>query len=153
MYKVSHPTKYGVPQIDLSTDKDVSKAMAECTLPHNQLLIERVICKTFTHHHCDVIISDRLRSLFTNKMFRMGRTINVLGGRGRANQIEKWKETDWTIELHQEEIVPKSNKCKAENVLVLSQVKKIALLKENLESCKQSLNDANKQKRLIKDFH
>ena len=53
-------------------------------------------------------------------MFRMGRTINVLGGRGRANQIEKWKETDWTTELHQEEIVPKSNKHKVENVLVQS---------------------------------
>ena len=74
----------------------------------------------------------------------MGRTINAIGGRGQANQIEKWKETDWTIELHQEEIVPKSNKRKAENMLVQSQVKKITLLKENLKSCKQSLNDANK---------
>ena len=61
-------------------------------------------------------------------MFRMGRTINALGGRGRANQIEKWKETDWTIQLKQEEIVPKSNKRKAENVLVQSQFKKIALI-------------------------
>ena len=124
LYNINHPTKYGVPQIDLSTDKDVSKATAECTLTHNQLLIERVICKTFTHHHCDVIINDRLRSLFTNKMFRMGRTINALGGRGRTNQIEKWQTTNWTIQLYQEEIVPKSNKRKAENVLVQSQVKK-----------------------------
>ena len=57
-------------------------------------------------------------------MFRMGRTINALGGRGRTNQIEKWQATNWTIQLYQEEIVPKSNKRKAENVLVQSQVKK-----------------------------
>ena len=75
----------------------------------------------------------------------MGRTINALGGRGRANQIEKWQATNWTIQLYQEEIVPKSNKRKAENTLVQSQVKKIALLKENLESCQQSLKDANKK--------
>ena len=84
-------------------------------------------------------------------MFRMGRTINALGGRGRTNQIEKWQATNWTIQLYQEEIVPKSNKRKAENVLVQSQVKKIALLKENLESCQQSLKDANKKLKEVEE--
>ena len=75
----------------------------------------------------------------------MGRIMHKLGGRGRAKQIEKWKETKWTIHLNENEIVPKSKKRRAENVFVQSQVKKIALLKENLESCQRSLKAAHKQ--------
>lgn len=75
----------------------------------------------------------------------MGRTMHKLGGRGRAQQIEKWKETKWTMDLNESEIVPRSKKRRAENVFVLSQVKRIALLKENLESSQQSLKDAHKQ--------
>ena len=81
LYNISHPNKYGVPQIDLSSDKMITAIQGD-TLTHNQLLIERVICKTFTHHHCDVAITDHLRSLFTNKLSRMGRTMHKLGGRG-----------------------------------------------------------------------
>ena len=111
--------------MDLSSDEEVSKATMESSLTHNQLLIERVICKTFTHHRCDVIISDRLRSLFTNKIFRMGKAMHALGGRGRAKQIEQWKETNWPVQLNECKIVPKSKKLKAENVLIQNQVKKL----------------------------
>ena len=134
-----------MPQVDLSSDEEVSKAVLESSLTHNQLLIERVICKTFAHHRCDVIISDHLRSLFTNKIFRMGKTMHALGGRGRAKQLEQWKETNWTINLNESEIVPKSRKRKAENVFIQSQIKKIAVLKGNLEDCQQSLKAAHKQ--------
>ena len=116
-----------MPQVDLSSDEEVSKAILESSLTHNQLLIERD--KTFAHHRCDVIISDHLRSLFTNKIFRMGKTMHALGGRGRAKQLEQWKETNWTINLNESEIVPKSRKRKAENVFIQSQIKKIAVLK------------------------
>ena len=71
--------------------------------------------------------------------------MHKLGGRGRATQIETWKGTTWTIDLKQNEIVPKSRKRKAENVLVQNQVKKIALLKEDLEKYQQLLKDANVQ--------
>ena len=145
IYNISRPTKYGVPQVDLSSDEEVSKATVESSLTYNQLLIERVICKTFAHHRCDVIISDRLRSIFTNKIFRMGKAMHALGGRGRAKRIEQWKETNWTVHLNHSEIVPKSKKRKAENVLIQSQVKKIAVLKETLEGCQQSLKAAHKQ--------
>lgn len=144
LYNITHPTKHGVPQVDLSDDEEVRNAAQE-NLSGNQLLIERVICKTFTYHRCNVIITDRLRSLFTNKLLRMGKAMHKLGGRGRTTQIETWKGTTWTIDLKQNEIVHKSRKRKAENVLVQNQVKKIALLKEDLESCRQSLKDANKK--------
>ena len=69
----------------------------------------------------------------------MGKTLQHLGGRGRLNQIEEWKLTTWTVELHQGEFVSRCKKPKAENVLVQSQVKKIALLKEKFKSCEESL--------------
>ena len=76
----------------------------------NQLLLERVICKTFTYHRCNVIITDRIRSLFANKLSRMGKAMYKLGGRGRATQIETWKGTTLTIDMKENEIVPNSKK-------------------------------------------
>lgn len=127
-----------MPQLELPLNIE-----APGSLSHNQLLVEKVICKIFTQYKCDVVITDRLRSLFTNKMVRMGKTMYKLGGRGRANQIEKWKETNWSLILQQNEIVSKTKKRKAENVFVQAQVKKIARLQENLENCQQSLKAAN----------
>ena len=71
--------------------------------------------------------------------------MHALGGRGRAKQIEQWKETNWPVQLNECEIVPKSKKRKAENVLIQNQVKKIAVLKETSEGCQQSLKAAHKQ--------
>ena len=51
LYKISHPTKYGVAQLDLSDEVNIE---APGSLLHNQLLVERVICKTFNHCKCDV---------------------------------------------------------------------------------------------------
>ena len=111
----------------------------------NQLLLERVICKTFTYHRCNVIITDRIRSLFANKLSRMGKAMYKLGGRGRATQIETWKGTTWTIDMKENEIVPNSKKRKAENVLVHNQVKRIAQMKADLEAYQKLLKDANAQ--------
>ena len=100
----------------------------------NQLLLESVICKTFTYHWCNVIITDRICSLFANKLSRMGKAMYKLGGRGRATQIKTWKGTTWTIDMKENEIVPKSKKRKAENVLVHNQGKRIAQMKADLEA-------------------
>ena len=143
LYNISHPNKYGVPQIDLSAEKMFT--LQQDSLTNNQLLVERVICKTFAHHHCDVVITDRIRSLITNKLSRMGKAMHNMGGRGRENQIHKWKMTKWTINLHSTEIVPKTRKRKTENVFVQSQAKRIAQLKENLDSSRQALKAANLQ--------
>ena len=140
LYNISHPTKYGVPQFDLN---EVSIEAPGAARSQNQLLVERVIFKTFTQYKCDVVITDRLRSLFTNKLMRMGRALQKQGGRGRADQIEKWKETTWSLVLEPNEIIPRSKKRKAENIFVQTQVKKTARLQENLKSCQQSLKDAN----------
>ena len=83
-YNISHPNKYGVPQVDLSSD-EMTIAIEEDSFTHSQLLIERVIFKTFTHHRCNVVITDHLRSLFTCELSRMGRTMHKLDGRGRES--------------------------------------------------------------------
>lgn len=140
-----------MPQVDL--DEANIEVPAGVSLSHNQLLVERVICKTFTHYKCDVVISDHLRSLFTNKLMRMGRAMHKQGGRGRADQIEKWKEITWSLVLHPNEIMPKTKKRKAENVFVQSQVKKIARLQENLENCQQSLKAANMKLQKVEEKH
>ena len=139
-----------MPQVDLD---EVNIEVQGILLSHNQLLVERVICKTFTHYKCDVVISDHLRSLFTNKLMRMGRAMHKQGGRGRADQIDKWKETTWSLELHPNEIIPKTKKRKAENIFVQSQVKKTARLQQNLENCQQSLKAANMKLQKVEEKH
>ena len=65
LYNISQPTKYGVPQLDLSEDAEarVDSALEE-SFSSNQLCIERVMVKLFTKYHCNVVITDRLRSIF-----------------------------------------------------------------------------------------
>ena len=98
-----------MPQFDLN---EVSIEAPGAALSHNQLLVERVIFKTFTQYKCYVVITDRLRSLFTNKLMRMGRALQKQGGWGRADQIEKWKETTGALVLEPNEIIPRSKKRK-----------------------------------------
>ena len=106
LYEISHPTKSGVPQVDLSDDSEAAVNInGTIPLSPNQLAVERVIGKVFTHYNCDVIITDRLRSLFTVKLWRMGVALQGNGGRGRVKLFEKWKKTKWTIELEKNEIV------------------------------------------------
>ena len=118
LYDTSHPNKYGVPIADLSDDSEASIEFPEnLPLSSNQLCIERVIVKVFNRYHCDVIITDRLRSLFTSKLWRMGKSLQALGGTGRAKQIKKWKDTKWTVELRRNEIIS-GRKRKPDNVLI-----------------------------------
>ena len=61
-----------------SDDEEVRNATQDNSMSCNQLLLERVICKTFTYHQCNVIITDRIRSLFANKLSRMGKAMYKL---------------------------------------------------------------------------
>ena len=96
LYTITHPDKYGKPQIDLSEDKDVSdiNIPPEISSP----AIERIIAKVFLKYKCDVV-TDHLRSVFVCKLQRMGRAIQRLGAYGRSRLLDKWKETKWNIEL------------------------------------------------------
>lgn len=64
--EISKPNVCGVPQVDLSNDREaVTNLPDEVSLSFNQIAVERVIIKVFTHYRCDVIINDRIRSFFT----------------------------------------------------------------------------------------
>ena len=93
LYNFSHPNKYGVPLFDLSSDNEASVHLPlELSLSSDQLAVERVIVKVFTQYRCDVVITDRLRSIFKSKLYRMGRALQACGGTGRAKLINKWKQ-------------------------------------------------------------
>jgi len=109
-------------------------------------LDERVIAKTFTHYRCDVIVTDRVRTLFTSKLYRMGKLLQSLGGSGRAKVLEKWKETTWMLELRDNEIVCHSNrKRKPEHAVIQSTRSKQFRLEEKLEKTTRSLKDITNQ--------
>ena len=70
------------------------------------MAVEYVICKVFTHYHCDVIVTDRIR-IFAVKLWRMSKAFQSSGGRVREKLLEKWKKTKWVVELKEDEIVLK----------------------------------------------
>lgn len=118
-----------MPQWDLSDDEEAKISDCE-SLSFNQLCTERVIVKLFTHYKCDVVITDRLRFLFTSKLTRMGKSIQVQGGPGRKKVLEKWRESYWLLELKKNEIVPPSRKRKPDNLIVKSCKKSVRNLKK-----------------------
>ena len=89
LYNCSHPNKHGVPQLDLSNDSEASMdLLVELLLSSDRLAIERVIAKTFSHHQCDLIVTDHVRTLFTSKLYRMG-NLQSLGGSGHAKVVQR----------------------------------------------------------------
>ena len=123
-----------MPQVDLSCDKDAIVDLS-CVqfLSPCQLAVERVIVKLFTHHKCQVVITDRLRSLFTTKLWRMGKLLCSLGGKARSKVYSKWAESKWTIQLYENEIIQRfGSKRKHENVVLLSSKKRLTEVEDDL---------------------
>lgn len=115
----------------------------ELLLSSDRLAVERVIAKTFTHYQCDVIVTDRVQTLFTSKLYRMGKLLQSLG---RAKVLEKWKETTWTLELRENEIVCHSNrKRKPDHAVIQSTRSKQLRLEQKLEETTRSLKDVTNQ--------
>ena len=85
LYNVSAPDKEGYPTLDLASDKDIKidDALIQKFSP-KQLAVERVIVKVFVHYRCNVIITDRLKAMFTSKLWRMGQAIR---GGGSTKKI------------------------------------------------------------------
>ena len=128
---MSHPDKKGKPTFDLSSD---SEAIVENeSLAPKELAVERIITKVFSKLHSDVIVTDRLRSLFVSKLSRMGKSIQSVGGRQRSLLLEKWRGTNWSIELTNGEIVPLANKKgKKDSVINFSSKSKILQLRKEI---------------------
>ena len=137
LYEISHPNKTGIPQISLVEDPEVKIDIPSSLCP-SQAAVERVIAKVFFHFHVDIIITDRLRSLFYLKLWRMGKSIQGLGGSARNKRYDKWKGSKWVIELEKEEIVlPPNCKIKPDNNNMTKRIK----LEDQLSTANEKLKD------------
>ena len=132
---ISHPNKNGVPQVDLSGDTKASVDLSCVQLSSCQLAVKRVIVKLFMHHKCNMVITDRLRSIFTMKLWRMEKLICSLGGKARSQLYTKWAQSKWTILLYENVVIQQSRnqrkRCCNENVVMVSSKKCSQLLKKN----------------------
>jgi len=125
LYNISVPDKEGCPTVDLTSDGDVKidKTLTQNFSP-KQLSVERIIVKTFVLYQCDVIITDRIRAMFSSKLWRMGKAIRSGGGTKSDSLKEKWRLMKWKIEFDDNECVPYNVKNKKqENVLIMSALK------------------------------
>jgi len=69
----------------------------------------------------------------------MGKLLEPLGGSGRAKVLETWKETTWTLELRDNEIVRHLNrKRKPEHAVTQSTRSKQLRLEEKLEETQEA---------------
>lgn len=129
-----------MPQMDLSSDSEAT--VENPLLAPKEVAIDRIITKLFTKFHYDVIITDRLRSLFVSKLYRMGKSFHSLGGSGRSRMLNKWRGTNWSITLTEKEIVPFANKKGKKHTIVINSLKKKCdKLKENLKELNGKLKD------------
>ena len=138
--------------MDLCDDEEASIENCESLkLSPCQLAVERVISKSFTHHKCDVIITNRLRSLFTLKLWRMGKLISSSGGTARNKIYEKWKASKWTVHLYENEVVStKKKKTENENVIIQSKRRKISKAEEDLKVANKKLKEITNQYQTLK---
>lgn len=147
LYSISHPDKYGKPLFDLSTDPEASIPPTTLSAP-TQISIKRIITKTFTRYRCDVIITNRLRSAFTAKLWRMGKALQSLGGTRRSLLIENWKSTKWMLELVADEII--SKKRKSHNAIMINEREKVRKLEQDLKESNKRLQDVTNQMDMLK---
>ena len=132
-----------MPQLDLSDDNEATMSTENSLLAPKERAINMVIIKLFTKFCCNVRISNRLRSLFSSKLYRMGKTLYSLGGsQGKTKTLTKWKETNWVVNLEGDEIIPYPNKKGEKDSLVtVSSKSKCEKLKNNLKDLDEKLKE------------
>ena len=89
LWNIALPGSNGKPHFDLSQDETCVNSE---NLTHHQILIERVIRKTFTDHSIPLDVSDTIRATFAAKLWRMGKLISRMGTKNRINQLAQWKD-------------------------------------------------------------
>ena len=69
-----------------------------------QIAVERVIMKVFTKCAIPLEISDSIQSTFRTKLWRLGKTLSILGGTKRKQQLKAWEETIWSFSVDPKEV-------------------------------------------------
>ena len=130
LWSISLPGNNGTPRFDLSQD-ECCQVRSENVTPQ-QILIERVIKKTFVDYSIPLDVSEQIRATFSAKLWRMGKLVAKMGTKSRIIQFAKWKEGSnslWRLTIGATEV----------NKQLLSQ-------KRSLEDALQS--EMDKRKRL-----
>ena len=143
LYNISHPNPHGNPVIDLKDDPEAAVTVSqELKLSQNQLLIERIINKVFNHYKIPLDVTDSIRATFKTKFWRMGKRLSTLGGPRRSQEINKWKDTIWTLTVTQDEVCKqlRKRKCEVENLLS-EEISKRRKLEQDLQSLEKEVTD------------
>lgn len=107
MYSISHPNKNGCPSYDLGEDEDAVPVYSPevTSKSQSQVLIDRVLTKAVSlTSHFKPIINNRLRSMTTSKLWRMGRVLWNKNSRQRKQLLENWKQMKWRVHLTSMEV-------------------------------------------------
>ena len=83
------------------------------------------------------MVTDRLRSLFKAKLWRMGKQLQSLGGTGRANLVERWRLTKWKIEFNENERINK----KQAHAIITTVTTRCKALESKLEQSNEKLKE------------
>ena len=78
--------------------------MTSENLTDHQILIERVINKTFADNSISLDASDTIRATFSSKLWRMGKLFATLGTKNRKLQIAKWRSSNWQLTVGETEV-------------------------------------------------
>ena len=70
IWSIALPGKTGTPHFDLSQDKGA--CVTSENLTPRQILVGRVIRKTFSRYSIPLNITDNIRGIFKSKLWRMG---------------------------------------------------------------------------------
>ena len=130
LWSIALPGNNGTPRFDLS--KDEACCVTSQNLTHHQILIERVINKTFSDNSIPLDVSDSIRATFSAKLWRMGKLFARLGTKNCNIQLAKWKEgrdSVWRFTVSDAEINKQllSRKRSLEDAYNLRQLKESAL--------------------------
>lgn len=143
LYSISHPNKHGEPLVDLSADPKAHVGEAE-NLSCSSLKVERVIQRTFQEYGVKLPITEKIRSLFKSKLWRMGQRISKLGSVKRKDLLENWKcgcHSVWQIQVDTVMVIKELVKVNQKNeALLAAETTKRQKLEEQVQITQATLN-------------
>ena len=105
LWDISRPGKSGAPTVQ-PTDENLLPCVRK-TQSFTELAIDHVITKSFNHYDIPFQITDNIRSIFTAKLWRMGKSISKKGGNRKKQQLDSWKDGEnstWKITINETEV-------------------------------------------------
>ena len=105
LWDISHPGKNGAPTIHPNNEDLLPCVRKSCS--STEVAIDHVITKSFRHYDIPFQITDNIRSIFTAKLWRMGKTLSKKGGTRKTQQLDSWKDgkdSTWYMTINEIEV-------------------------------------------------